>query len=92
MKRCVQIMLSMASNSSHFRTLIEKSAQQSGIEGMAFMKNPDQVRIVASGSDADIDKFIDLLYELEESMKPAFVDVEPYLESKDFRGLFRLIE
>ncbi|OGB97568.1 hypothetical protein A3F06_03490 [candidate division TM6 bacterium RIFCSPHIGHO2_12_FULL_36_22] len=92
MKQCVQIMLSIALQNVSLKTYIQESAGQSGIEGMAFINDPKNVTIVANGAADAIDQFIDLLYFGAGRCKPDDLKVEPYLQVKDFRGIFRVIE
>jgi len=92
MKQCVQIMLSIALRQAMLKKYIQESAQQSGIEGMAFIRDPDNIKIVANGASAAIDEFIDLLYIGSGKLRPETVTVEPFPQSKDFRGVFRVIE
>ncbi|MBT4856413.1 hypothetical protein HOM50_01045 [bacterium] len=92
MKQSVQIVLSISLEDSSLKDFIQKSAGTSGIEGMAFIGDPQNIQIVANGASDAVDKFIDLLYIGAGSMKPESLSVEPYLQVKDFRGIFRVIE
>ena len=50
------------------------------------------IKIIACGSNKDLEEFMDSLYIGYKNIKPSGMESEPFLRDKDYRGVFRIIE
>ena len=91
MKRSVKIKVSGKVQGVFYRNFAKKSADQLGIEGTVQNDSEGSVLIHASGNKEKLDDFIDLLYKGSPQSKVQEVIVEPLVEKRDFRGVFRII-
>jgi len=92
MKQCVKIHVMGKVQGVGYRSYVQKYAQKLAIEG--FVQNLDDgaVTILACGTSDKLDQFIDEVYKGSASTKVQDVAVEPVMQIKDFRGVFRIIE
>ena len=92
MKKCLKITVSGKLQGEAYLSYAQQQAQTLGIEG-TLQKNTDgNVIIHASGTAENLDQFIDFLYKGTTKSQIADLIAEPYLNHKDFRGTFRVIE
>lgn len=91
MSQCLKIMVHGEDSSSQITTFVQKYAKKYGLEGLVQVHN-GQLQIVACGPKDNLDHFLDALHHGEKRVKLARLIVEPIFKSKDYRGVFRIIE
>lgn len=91
MKRCIKITISGKVQNVSYRAFAQKKAQALGIEGTVQNADSENVIIYASGPAEQLDTFIDHLYEGTQDSQIKELTVEPFINEKDFRGVFRII-
>ena len=74
-----------------YRTAAQKHAQSLGIEGTVQNAEDGSVIIYACGQSDNLDKLIDFLYKGTSDSKITDLIAEPFMNEKDFRGVFRII-
>jgi acylphosphatase len=74
-----------------FRHYVQKEAEALGIEGTVHNVDDGAVHILACGNSDKLDDLIDILYKGTRSSKVDNVLAEPLAQTKDFRGVFRVI-
>lgn len=93
MKQCLKILISGKVQGVSYRKFVQKHAQKFEIEGtIQNLEDKKSVMVYACGSSSDLDKFIDYLYQGTPESDIQDVRAEPFLQEKDFRGVFRIIE
>jgi acylphosphatase len=92
MKKCVKIMLEGKFPTDYMHKVILVQARKTGIGGMCQLVDGQGVRIIASGTTEQIDEFLDALYKKATQKVATGLSVESFLNQKDFRGVFRVIE
>ena len=92
MKQCVIITIQGKVQGVGYRKYAQKYAQQFSIEGIVQnCEDKNKVIIKACGQSADLDSFIDLLYKGTPTSRVDEILVEPLLQEKNFREVFRII-
>lgn len=91
MKRCVKITVSGKVQNDSYRAFTQKKAQALGIEGTIQNAENGSVVMYACGPAEQLDTFIDHLYEGTPETQIKELIVEPFINEKDFRGVFRII-
>ncbi len=91
MRRCVKIKVTGKVQDVGYRDFAKKHATKLKIEGIAQNQDDESVLITACGDSDRLDDFIDALYKGTLKSKIEDVSVEPFLQDKDFRGVFRVI-
>lgn len=71
--------------------VIGKQAKKLGIEGTAQIIS-GQIHIVVCGTKEKIDQFLDVVHAGISKLSPTHVEIEPFLKTRDYRGVFRIIE
>jgi acylphosphatase len=90
MRKCLIIKIHGNVQSATQKSLIQKSAQSLSIEGT--MQNyEDGVVIYSCGLVDRLDKFIDAIYKAIDKSKINHIETEPFVNEKDYRGVFRII-
>jgi acylphosphatase len=74
-----------------FKTFIQKTAQSLSIEGTLQNTEPNSITIFACGPSVSLEKFIDALYKGTGSSEVKELTTEPFVNERDFRGVFRII-
>lgn len=92
MKKCLKITVSGKIPGEAYYLYAQKQAQSLGIEGVLQTTTDGNVIILANGTTENLDQFIDFLYKGTGNTSIADLVAEPYLNHKDFRGTFRVIE
>lgn len=92
MKQCVKIHVSGKVQGVGYRSYVQKYAQKLEIEGSVQNLDDGIVSILACGASDKLDEFIDQVYKGTSSTKVQDVVVEPIMQLKDLRGVFRIIE
>ncbi len=92
MKQCVKISVSGKINPTAYKEYVQKHAHKLSIEGVAqTAEDKESVMIIASGPSDNLDELIDLLYKGTPDCKIKDVLIEPFINERDFRGVFRVI-
>lgn len=92
MKRCIKIKVLGKVQGVAYRSFVQKFATKLGIEGtVQNMEDKKTVIIFACAVSEKLDELIDLLYEGTKESEVEDVQVEPLIQPKEFRGVFRVI-
>jgi acylphosphatase len=91
MRKCLKIHVLGKVQAISYRTAAQKHAQNLGIEGVVQNAEDESVIIYACGPSDNLDKFIDFLYKGTSDSKIIDLIAEPFVNEKDFRGVFRII-
>jgi acylphosphatase len=92
MKQCVKIHVVGKVQDVGFRKFTQKQAQIFQIEGYVQNLENGALTIWACGLTENLDQFIAQTYKGPTASSVQDVTVEPCANSKDFRGVFRIIE
>jgi acylphosphatase len=92
MNKCLRITLQIEVTNGLLENFIQKNAKKFKVEGSAQVINKQVIKIVVCGTTEQMDEFVDSLYQGYKEVKPAVIEVEPFLKDKDYRGVFRIIE
>ena len=91
MKRCVKITITGKVQNVSYRAFTQKKAMALGIEGTVQNAENGSVIIYACGPAEKLDQLIDYLYEGTPETQIKELTVEPFINEKDFRSVFRII-
>lgn len=92
MKQCVIITVSGKIQGVGYRKYVQDHAQKLDIEGIVQnCEEENKVLIKACGQSTQLDSFIDLLYKGTKTSRIDDITVEPLLQEKNFREVFRII-
>ena len=91
MRRCLKIHVFGKVQGVSYRHVIQKHAQKLEIEGTIHNMDDGSVLINACGSSEKLDDLIDYVYKGSSASKIEDVVIEPLIQDKDFRGVFRVI-
>ncbi|HBS47893.1 TPA: acylphosphatase [Candidatus Dependentiae bacterium] len=91
MRRCLKILVTGKVQAVGYRKYVQAQATQLDIEGTIQNINDGSVNILICGKSTNLDEFIDVLYKGTKGSKVENVLVEPLSQTKDFRGVFRII-
>lgn len=92
MKQCMRISFTANMPKNFLDIFIKKHARRLLLEGTVQMVTDDTAHIAACGKKDRLDEFLDLLHKGTTKVKPHDISIEPFLKSKDYRGVFRVIE
>ena len=93
MNKCLRIAVVGDFSESFLQSFIKKSARKYDLEGSAqIVSSGKEIMIVVCGTKESIDSFLDVLHKGAAKNVPESIEVEPFLKSKDYRGVFRIIE
>jgi len=92
MNKCLRITLTAEPREYLLYTVIQQQARQRNLEGLTQPISCDKIKIVVCGRKEEVDNFVDYLHSqaLQEDIR--FIEIEPFLKDKDYRGVFRVIE
>ncbi len=91
MRKCLKITITGKVQGVAYRATTQKHAHSLNIEGTVQNKEDGTVVIYACGPLENLDKFIDLLYKGTSDSKIDNLSAEPFVNEKDYRGVFRII-
>ncbi len=91
MKQNVKIKIMGKVQGVGYREFVQKHAHRLQIEGTIQNLPDESVVILASGPADNLDQFIDYLYKGSGKSKVENLEVEPLLNGKTFRGVFRIL-
>ncbi len=92
MNKCLRIVFTADFPEGFLRSFIQKQAQRFNLEGIAQTTSEKEIRIVACGTKNEVDEFLDALHKGSSKCIPEDIQIEPFLNDKDYRGVFRVIE
>lgn len=91
MKQCIKIIITGHVQSSLYKEEIQKQAQKLHIEGTLQNYEGEDILIFACGQSDDLDELIDQIYKGTNDIKIRDVVIEPFINEKNYRGVFRII-
>lgn len=91
MKKCSRIIVKGNVQGVFFRDFVKQQAQDLNIEGTVQNAHDGTVIINACGTTDKLEDFIDALYQGSPKASVEEVAEEPMTQTKDFRGVFRII-
>lgn len=92
MSQCLRITFTPKNKIEDVYNFVQKQAEKCGLEGMVQAVDALSVKIVACGSNDNVEKFLESLHKGVAEKKLDAIEVEPFLKDRDFRGVFRIIE
>lgn len=92
MKVCVKITFFIGSEKDFLRLYVLRSAKKNEVEGVAQTIENNRIMMIACGKKRDVDSFVDEIHEVSSKYKLDDISLEPYLKTKDYRGIFRVLE
>ena len=91
MKKCLKIHVSGNVQAVGYRLHAQKQATSLNIQGSVQNTDDGNVLIYACGNSVNLEKFIDHLYKGTTDSQIDDLLAEPFINEKDFRGVFRII-
>ncbi len=91
MKRCVKITITGTVQNDAYKNFAQKKAQDLNIEGTVQNAESGSIILYLCGLAESLDMFIDHLYEGTSGIDIKDLVVEPFINEKNFRGVFRII-
>lgn len=94
MNKCLKVIFSVESLSGVLDDFVQKQARKFELEGVAQILEGQEpmIQIIVCGDKDNVDAFIDELHKGTKKFMPKDIEIEPFLKSKDYRGVFRIIE
>lgn len=92
MKQCIKIVITGKVQSTSYKEVIQKQAMKLHIEGTLQNYEDGDLLIFACGQSGDLDELIDHIYKGTSDIKIRDVIIEPLINEKNYRGVFRIIE
>ncbi|QQR54024.1 acylphosphatase [bacterium] len=91
MKRCLKVTIKGVFQKDFLPEVIKKIALDCSVEGTAQYEDTESVKIIACGSVEQTNEFIDSLHTLSEKQSFQAIEVEPFLNIKNYRNTFRIL-
>jgi acylphosphatase len=91
MSQCLNITLT-SDDPKKVMPVIQKKARASNLEGTAQVTAPSQVTVMVCGQKETINEFVDFLHKEAAKKTIANIEIVPFIKTKDYRGVFRIIE
>lgn len=91
MKKCLKIRVCGNVQGVAYRAHTKKHADTLGIEGTVQNSDDGSVLIYACGNAVNLEKLLDVLYKGTPDSSVEDLIAEPFLNEKNFRGVFRII-
>ena len=91
MNRCLKMVINIDKWDERWSAEIQKCAKKFEIEGVMQALDEHQMRIMICGKDANLDEFIDYLYDFFISINVRIQELEPFIKERDYRGIFRVL-
>lgn len=91
MRKCIKIIVYGKVKNEAYQTFIQKQALVIGVEGTIKNNDDESVIIHACGTTENLDTLIDYVYKGASGSHVDDVHIEPFINEKDFRGVFRVI-
>lgn len=91
--KCLRVFFDAKVPLEFLRDFVQKEAQKLGLEGTAqIMESSEKVLIVICGKKQKTDEFLDMLHKELADHAIQAVEIEAFVKTKDYRGVFRVIE
>lgn len=92
MNRCLRISFEAKVPDNFLRDFVQNQAQKLRLEGTAqIIESSERMLIVVSGKKEKTDEFLDMLHKELAEYTIQKVEVEAFVKTKDYRGVFRII-
>lgn len=91
MHKGIKVLLTGQFNVKRFNEFIISYTKTVGIHGTIQMTSDNQAVILAEGEKDKVESLIDELYNENNGIRIESLDTKPLDESKDFRGIFRIV-
>jgi len=93
MYKCLKILLGGTVSVDFLRSIVQKHAKKLALEGTAQLL-PENARacLIVCGQKNSLDEFLDVLHTQLPHLGVNHLEIEPFLKTKDYRGVFRVIE
>lgn len=92
MKKCLKIGIQMP-NPSQLVGELQKKGSKLGVEGtVQFVASEKELKVIVCGDKERVDQFVDLLHKEAALEGVSDINIEPFIKTKDYRGVFRIIE
>jgi acylphosphatase len=92
MVQCLRITFNLEKIPKNFlQQVVQKHAQELKLEGTVQLA-AQTVKIIVCGKKDDVEAFIDVLHHQTMDQLEGFIEIEPFIRQKDYRGVFRIIE
>ncbi len=91
MSQCLHITLSVEA-AKLLPINIQKKARELGLEGIVQATQPTTLMIIVCGTKDRLDDLVDMLHQEAAKKSVKNIAIEPFVKTKDYRGVFRIIE
>jgi acylphosphatase len=92
MKQCLKVTLHCGKEGDFLTKFLKTCAQKSDVEGVAQRADTNQVVMHVCGKSDGIDTFVDAIHESSTKYNLTDIMLEPFFKTRDYRGVFRVIE
>lgn len=92
MYKCLKITFTGNLPKGFLQKTVLKCARDYPVEGLAQLMMDNLVKIIVCGPLAEVDSFLDELYDEMHEIEMQELQVEPFVKDRDFRGVFRVLE
>ncbi len=93
MYKCLRISFDATAHNASVMQTIQQIAKKYDLEGLVQSVGAEKkVMIIACGNAESLDSFLDTLYHGLDKEPIGDIHVEPFLNDKDYRGVFRVLE
>ena len=94
MKQCLHITFVLKVPKGFLQTRLAQRARELAIEGTAHSVGAQEpmITVIACGKKDDLQDFVDMLHKEAATKIIEKIEIEPFIKSKDYRGVFRIIE
>jgi hypothetical protein len=89
--KCVRVLVEGAKSSFNLAAVCDR-ARAVGVEGVGQRIAAETVRIQLCGQPDRVDEVIDSIAKECARYEGCFLELEPFLKDKDYRGIFRVLE
>ncbi|MBI2775131.1 acylphosphatase [Candidatus Dependentiae bacterium] len=94
MKQCLHITFVLKVPKGFLQATVAHRARELSIEGTAHLVGATEptITVIACGQKDDLQDLIDTLHKEAANKSIDRIQIEPFIKSKDYRGVFRIIE
>lgn len=94
MKQCLYITFVLKVPKSFLQTTVAQRARELVIEGTVHVAGAQEpkITVVACGHKEQLNDFVDTLHKEAAKKSIDSIAIEPFIKTKDYRGVFRIIE
>jgi acylphosphatase len=91
MSQCLYVSFE-GKNAKKLVQAVQKKARELSLEGTAQTQTERKVLIMICGTKENMNDFVDLLHKEMAKKTIENLQIEPFLKTRDYRGVFRVIE